>query len=156
MALRLARVVTLPILAISLAGMLVVSGCSGGQPAPENAATPSVVFEGGAVILSADALGEGPRSLLAAMSGKVPNFRVRRPYASQCPEITLRGTTSIQQVSNPHVYVDGTRTSDTCILDTLRSDDVERVEVYPQGFTTRPGYGPHGPGLILVFMRSAG
>jgi hypothetical protein len=28
--------------------------------------------------------------------------------------------------------------------------------VYAQGYTTRPGYGTHGPGLILVFMRSAG
>lgn len=137
----------------SLTVLLAIAGC-GGRRAPDTEASPGVAFEGGAIILDMVALGEGPRSLLAAMSGKVPNFRVRRPYASQCPEITLRGTTSVHQVSNPHVYVDGTRTTDTCILDTLRSDDVERVEVYPQGFTTRPGYGPHGPGLILVFMRS--
>jgi hypothetical protein len=137
-------------------GVLLTTACGGSRQAPEPEAETGAVFERGAIILSAEALGEGPRSLLAAMSGKVPNFRVRRPYASTCPEITLRGHSSIQTVANPHVYVDGTRTSDTCILDTLRSDDVERVEVYPQGFTTRPGYGPHGPGLILVFMRSAG
>jgi hypothetical protein len=59
------------------------------------------------------------------------------------------------ELTNPHVYVDGTRTTDTCILETLRAEDVERIEVYPQGFTTRPGYGTHANGLILVFMRSS-
>jgi hypothetical protein len=87
------------------------------------------------------------------MSGKVPNFRVQR-RAGRCPEISLRTNVSFQSDVNPHVYVDGTRSTDTCILETLRTDDVQRVEVYPQGFTTRPGYGTHAYGLILVFMRS--
>jgi hypothetical protein len=135
---------------------MLAAGCGGGggQAAPEPDAGSGVVFDGGAVILSGIALEDGSGSLLATMSGKVPNFRVRRPATSTCPEITLRGHSSFQNVANPLVYVDGSRTNDTCILDSLRSDDVERVEVYPQGFTTRPGYGTHGPGLILVFMRS--
>ena len=62
---------------------------------------------------------------------------------------------SFQGTVNPHVYVDGTRATDTCVLTSLRSHDVERVEVYPQGVTRRPGYGTHAHGLILVFMKQA-
>jgi hypothetical protein len=87
------------------------------------------------------------------MRGKVPNFRVQN-HANACPEITLRNHVSFSGVVNPLVYVDGTLSTDTCILESLRSGDVERVEVYPLGFTTRPGYGRHAHGLILVFMRS--
>jgi hypothetical protein len=76
------------------------------------------------------------------MSGKVPNFRVQRG-TGECPEISLRNHVSVPTAVNPPVYVDGTRTTDTCILESLRTEDVERVEVYPQGFTTRPGYGTH-------------
>ena len=113
----------------------------------------SVGMQGGAIVLQAAALTDGPGSVLGTMAGKIPNLRVRL-NPDDCPEITLRNHSSFSQVANPHVYVDGTRATNTCILDTLRSRDVERVEVYPLGYTTRPGYGTHGPGLILVFMRS--
>jgi len=49
--------------------------------------------------------------------------------------------------------VDGARATDTCVLESLRATDIGRVEVYPQGFTSRPGYRTHAEGLILVFMR---
>ena len=153
---RRVRSVPLLTLSVCLGASLAIAGCGGGGggQSAEPDTGPGVSFEGGAIIVSGVALEDGPGSLLAAMSGKVPNFRVRRPSADPCPEITLRGHSSFQNVANPLVYVDGSRTNDTCILDSIRSDDVERVEVYPQGFTTRPGYGTHGPGLILVFMRS--
>ncbi len=51
--------------------------------------------------------------------------------------------------------MDGTRALDTCILGMLRAGDVRRVEIYPMGVTTRPGYSPHSHGLILVFLREA-
>jgi len=136
-----------------LGALLPLTGCGrmrgGGQGESNN----GVSFERGAVILTGRALTESSGSVLAAMTGKVPNLRVGR-RAGQCPEITLRSNVSAQGEVNPHVYVDGTRATDTCILESLRTDDVERVEVYPQGFTTRPGYGTHAHGLILVFMRS--
>lgn len=106
----------------------------------------------GAVILAGAALDDEPGTVLAAMIGKVPGFRVLR--VNQCPEIRLRSSVSARGAANPHVYVDGTRATNTCILESLRARDVERVEVYPQGFTKRPGYGTHAHGLILVFMRS--
>jgi hypothetical protein len=114
-----------------------------------------VSSEGGATVLTAAALNDGPGSILGTMTGKIPNFRVQR-NGGTCPEIVLRNHVSFMQIANPHVYIDGTRATDTCILDSVRSNDVERVEVYPQGFTKRPGYGTHAHGLILVFMRSGG
>lgn len=114
----------------------------------------SVTMQNGAIVLTGEALEDGSGTVLAAMTGKVPSLRVRR-HANACPEIVLRSHVSFTGAVNPHVYVDGTRATDTCILETLRSSDVERVEVYPLGFTTRPGYGRHAQGLILVFMRTA-
>jgi hypothetical protein len=140
---------------IILGALVQPSGCGPLRREGQGESRAGVLFEGSAVILTGDALKDGPGTVLAAMSGKVPNFRVRQ-HSGQCPEITLRANVSFQGEVNPQVYVDGTRTSDTCILETLRTDDVERVEVYPQGFTTRPGYATHAHGLILVFMRSAG
>lgn len=111
-----------------------------------------VSFERGGFVVTGRALEDGPGSILAALTGKIPNFRLQR-LSGGCPIITLRNAVSFQSVVNPHVYVDGIRATDTCVLTSLRTHDVERVEIYPQGFTTRPGYGTHAHGLILVFMR---
>ncbi|HLB35163.1 MAG TPA: hypothetical protein VJL31_01185 [Gemmatimonadales bacterium] len=138
-----------------LPGALLTSlACASHQRATNDQFEDGVSFQKGAVFLTGSALGDGPGSLLGTMMGKVPNFRVQR-HGNECPQITLRSNVTFMGVVNPHVYVDGTRATDTCVLDALRREDVERVEVYPQGFTTRPGYGTHAHGLILVFMRSA-
>ncbi|HSJ06258.1 MAG TPA: hypothetical protein VK936_06120 [Longimicrobiales bacterium] len=113
-----------------------------------------VAVEDGALVLTGVSLEDGQGDLLSTMIGKVPNFRVRR-VRETCPQITLRNAVSYQSVVNPHVYVDGARATDTCILESLQAHDVGRVEVYPSGFTNRPGYGRHAHGLILVFMRDA-
>lgn len=110
-------------------------------------------MEKGAFVLSGAALDDGRGTVLDAMAGKIPNFRVRRSGA-ECPAIALRRAFGTRLPSSPNVYVDGTRSTDTCILDMLSNKDVDRVEVYPLGFTTRPGYGRSAHGLILVFMRS--
>jgi hypothetical protein len=140
--------------AVTLAGCalyLTLAGCAsqGTRRAPGEG---GVTFDRGATVISGPALEDGPGSVLAALTGKVPNFRVNR-NAYECPEIALRNNVSYNGPVNPHIYVDGTRATDTCILESLRGSDVERVEVYPMGFTHRPGYGTHAHGLILVFMR---
>jgi hypothetical protein len=146
--------------ALCLAGAIsLTAACASFRSSrPEEPEDPSegVTLEKGAVILTGPALSNDQSTVLTAMVGKVPNFRVRR-HTGECPEITLRtsGNLRARERVYPHVYVDGTRSTDTCILDSLRTNDVERVDVYPQGFTTRPGYGTHNYGLILVFMRSA-
>lgn len=138
---------TLPILPLLLAAC-----ATAGSERPSR--TEGGVFRrGGAIIISGVALDDGPGSILSAIQGKVPSFRVQRP-SGECPRISLRNFVTFQSVVNPHVYVDGTRTTGTCILESLRTQDVESVEVYPMGVTSRPGYSPHAHGLILVFMRS--
>lgn len=111
--------------------------------------------EGGATILSGRALDDRRGSVLDALQGAVPGVRIRK-QRNQCPLVTLRSHVTFETVVNPMVYVDGTRAVDTCILEALRTDDVESVEIYPMGVTTRPGYATHAHGLILVFMRGAG
>ena len=142
---------------VALMGAAVlVSGCAPRRAVdaeqPEPQAQSEVRFESGGFVLTGRALEDGPGSLLATMTGKIPNFRLQR-NSGQCPIITLRNAVSYRSIVNPHVYVDGTRATNTCVLTSLRTYDVERVEVYPQGFTQRPGYGTHAHGLILVFMR---
>lgn len=133
-----------------------LAGCGGSlrrhvRPSPTK--HNGVFVERGAMVLTGPALGDGRGSLLDTMRGKVPSFRLRT-HPGVCPGISLRGRTSVSGIVSPDVYVDGTRATDTCILEQLRASDVRRVEVYPMGFTTRPGYGMHAEGLILVFMRS--
>ena len=132
-----------------LAGTLLLTACVGIRSGQN---TNGVTSENGALVLTGQSLGDGQGDLLGTMVGKVPNFRVRR-VRQQCPQITLRNAVSFQSVVNPHVYVDGARATDTCILESLRANDVQRVEVYPTGVTQRPGYGTHAHGLILIFMR---
>jgi hypothetical protein len=142
------------VVGVIVSGLLVATGaCVAARRGGTATVRDGVSFEGGAVILTGAALRDGAGTVLAAMRGKVPNFRVWH-RAGRCPDITLRSATTMHVDANPHVYVDGTRATDTCILETLRTEDVDRIEVYPQGFTKRPGYGTHAPGLILVFMRS--
>jgi len=57
--------------------------------------------------------------------------------------------------SDPDVYVDGTRTVDTCPLVTLQAIEASRIEIYPLGVTSRPGYPSRGHGLILIFLQRA-
>ena len=111
--------------------------------------------EGGAIILSGRALDDRRGSVLDALQGAVPGMKILR-HRDQCPGVILRSHVTFESVVNPIVYVDGTRAVDTCILEALRTDDVESVEVYPMGVTTRGGYATHSHGLILVFMRGAG
>lgn len=139
-------------LPVALATLALTVACAsartGSDPEPES----GISFDRGAVVLTGPALEDGAGSVLGAMAGKVPNLRIQR--TDRCPEITLRSYVSYVGLANPHVYVDGTRATDTCVLESLRTTDVQRVEVYPQGYTRRPGYSAHAPGLILIFMRS--
>jgi len=137
----------------SLLGLLVAAGCASSGVRAERGER-AERSEGGRFVLEGAALEDGPGSLLGTLMGKVPGMRVRQ-QTDQCPHIALRTDVSFRSVHNPYVYVDGTRATNTCVLETLRKEDVERVEVYPQGFTQRPGYGYHSGGLILVFMRTA-
>jgi hypothetical protein len=112
-----------------------------------------VEIQGGATVISGVTLEDETGSVLDALVGRVPNFRIRR-ISGDCPQISLRTSVSFESVTNPQVYVDGTQIADTCILESLLAQNVELVEIYPMGVTSRPGYATHSHGLILVFLRS--
>ena len=108
----------------------------------------------GVVILTGDELkAEVSWTLLDAIRRAMPGVQVTDWTANQCPVIVIRGRDSVVGNSDPDVYVDGTRTTDTCPLTTLQAIQASRVEVYPQGVTTRPGYPSRGHGLILIFLQ---
>jgi hypothetical protein len=132
---------------------LLLAACAKHQPEEQPPAQGGVEVRQGAIIVSGVTLEEEVGSVIDAMIGRVPNFRINR-LSGHCPQISLRTHVAFESVTNPHVYVDGTRIADTCILDSLRAQNVELVEVYPMGVTTRPGYATHAHGLILVFLRS--
>ena len=112
-----------------------------------------VEIQGGATVISGVTLENETGSVLDALVGRVPNLRIRR-ISGDCPQINLRTSVSFESVTNPQVYVDGTQIADTCILESLLAQNVELVEIYPMGVTSRPGYATHSHGLILVFLRS--
>lgn len=140
----------IPTLAL-LIPLALLSACSVGPMGAGSDA--SVRSHHGGTVVSGPALMDGQGSILETLRGKVPGLRIRSD-GGPCPRITLRNDASYQTQVSPLVYVDGTRTTDTCVLESLRSRDVEMVEVYPTGVTSRPGYGMHAHGLILVFLRS--
>ncbi len=136
---------------LSLLGLL-FAACATAGSEQRTRTDGGVTSRDGGIIITGVALDDGRGSVLSAIRGKVPSFRVQRP-SGECPRISLRNFVTFQSVVNPHVYVDGTRTTGTCVLESLRTEDVESVEVYPMGITRRPGYAPHAHGLILVFLR---
>lgn len=135
--------------------MLSMGACAPAPPSgPSARGDGQIRTRNGATILTGVILTETRGSILAAMEGSVPNLRVRiRPQG--CPAINLRNQTAYGRPVSPLVYVDGAPATDTCILESLRAQDVESVEIYPMGFTTRPGYASHAHGLILVFLLGA-
>lgn len=122
----------------------------GGKPLPTGSA--------GRLVLTGDALsGNGGWTILDAIKRAMPQVYVSSfTYPANCPVLQLRGQDTVTGDSNPDVYVDGTRTVDTCPLVTLPAVGAQRVEVYPLGVTPRPGYPSRGHGLILIFLRRAG
>jgi hypothetical protein len=122
----------------------------GGKPLPTSTA--------GRLVLTGDALsGNGGWTILDAIKRAMPQMQVSDwTFPNECPNVQLRGHDSVVNNSNPDVYVDGTRTVDTCPLVTLPATGAQRVEIYPLGVTPRPGYPSQGHGLILIFMQRAG
>jgi hypothetical protein len=91
-------------------------------------------------------------TLLSALAARMSSMGVLR--GGECPQIVLRGRTTVARPSNPGVYVDGARATNTCVLETLNVSDVHRVEIYPMGVAQKGAYEAQAGGLILVFMRT--
>lgn len=128
----------------------VTSACIGSAAPPQSGdpMTANAPGRGGTIITQED-LRDQSGSLLRALARQVTTMRVI-PH-SPCPGIELRGQNTVPGITEPQVYVNGTRTTDTCILTSLAAPDVERVEIYPMGVAPRAGYATSAHGLILVF-----
>jgi hypothetical protein len=110
----------------------------------------------GSVILSGEALSADPgQTVLDAIRRAMPQLHVSGYSLNHCPIVQLRGNDSVVGSSDPDVYVDGTRSVDTCPLVTLQATAAGRVEIYPLGVTPRAGYPSSGHGLILIFLQRA-
>jgi len=111
----------------------------------------------GSLILTGRALSLDPgRTVLDVIRRSMPQLHIAGyTQYNRCPLLELRGKDSVQGNNDPDVYVDGTRTTDTCPLIQIQAVQTERIEVYPLGMTPRPGYPSSGHGLILIFMARA-
>ena len=145
-----------PVLALPL----LVLGCATSRPfdrSTEPGGKPLPPTTAGSVILTGEALSAAPgRTVLDVIRRAMPQLRVSgSSQYTRCPVLELRGKDSVAGSSNPDVYVDGTRTVDTCPLVTLQAMEARRIEVYPLGITPRPGYPSSSHGLILIFVQRA-
>ncbi len=139
-------------------GMLALVGWLGacatsGDPTPVNSSPPPPagrIPTSATVITGAD-LTTANRPLLDVLRQRLPGMQVN--LTGGCPEIVLRGKSTINSSSSPAIYVDGNQATNTCILNELRTADIDQVEVYPGGVPPRAGYRAHPYGVILVFIK---
>jgi hypothetical protein len=142
-------------LAVATLAILASAGCIGKAPLQSQTDLDRNPARTGirANVLTANQLQHENGPLLEVMTRRVSNIQVDNRFS--CPAITLRGNhNTVPGITEPLVYVDGIRTVDTCILNLMSASDVDRVEIYPMGFTERAGYANNSHGLILVFTRS--
>jgi predicted TIM-barrel fold metal-dependent hydrolase len=119
-------------------------------PHADTNAADEVERHNGATILSGDLLRQDNRPLLDAMRRYLPGMEIVEN--ADCPEVHLRGRSTITTRSDPAIYVNGERAANTCVLAMLPTSDIARVEIYasgipPAGTMTSP-YG-----VILIFSR---
>ncbi len=138
---------------VGLAGAAVFIACAG-HSSPRTRSGPvqqDVKSAGDAIILSGSLLHEQSRSLLNLMRARVPSIQIVDDQP--CPDVYLRGRSTIVSSSNPAIYVDGQRATNTCVLDMVNSLDLDRVEIYPSGQPR--GYLSDPYGVILMFLRTS-
>src|SRR5688500_6446563 len=96
----------------------VLLGCGGQQAGTGSAGEPT---RPGVVIRGTEMSG----SVISALQTRMPSARINT--SGQCPRIIFRGDLSARTPVNPSVYVDGTLMGDTCVLNSIYAQDVERV-----------------------------
>ena len=119
-------------------------GCARAHPPQESGERPR---DSAAIVVRGSELSG---NLLEGLRSRIPTMTVSTP-SGECPRIVFRGPRSIRNQGNPTVYVDGTLMSDTCVLYQISATDIDYVEVYPSGNTSRPGVQRNPFGLILVY-----
>lgn len=138
--------------ALVLAALAACAGASHeGPPVSPSAATGGGGQTSSTIITAAD-LAAMNRPLIDILRQRFPGMHVAQS-PSGCPDIALRGKSTVSTSSAPLIYVDGNPSSNTCILQELRTVDLDQVEIYPGGIAPRGGYRSHPYGLILIFLK---
>jgi hypothetical protein len=123
----------------------VLIGCAGQRTgtdkANEAATRPGLVMRGT----------EMSGSVINALQTRMPSARINT--RGPCPQIVFRGDLSARNPTNPSVYVDGTLMGDTCVLNSIYAQDVDRVEIYSNGNTPYSTIQRNASGVILIFRR---
>ena len=104
-------------------------------------------------MIEGESLAAGRGGIIPVLQDHVRGMQVQR--TSGCPRVVMRGGLGRSEVAEALVYLDGQRMSDTCILDALALESLQRIEAYPSGVTQRPGYVTNTGGLILIFSRNS-
>jgi hypothetical protein len=136
-----------------LAAAVLTAGCAGAGTSGSDAIALSPTRSGNAFVLAGDQLWQRSSDLLSIISNRISAVQVRR--SGHCPNITMRGQKTYIGPTDADIYVNGTRAGNTCLLELMRTEDVERVEVYPMGVTGTPGVAPNPNGVILIYLRTA-
>ena len=128
---------------------------SQGSPPPESSVSPTVGrAPTSATVITAAELAAYNRPLIDIVRQRLPGAHIAQS-TDGCPDIALRGKSTVSGSSAPAIYVDGNQSSNTCILNELRTVDLDQVEIYPGGVPPRAGYRTHPYGVILIFIKRA-
>ena len=137
-----------------MALVLSLAGCAttgGPPPATSSSPPPAGRVPTSATVITGADLTTANRPLLDVLRQRLPGMQVQQ--TAGCPDITLRGKSTVSTSSSPAIYVDGNQATNTCILNELRTADIDQVEVYPGGVPPRAGYRAHPYGVILIFIK---
>ena len=121
-----------------------IAGCGGARSEPRAASATSA---NAIVIRNSEMTG----TILNTLRTRIPSMRVSTD-GTRCPLIAFRGDLSRIRVP-PSIYVDGTLTADSCVLDMVPGHEVDRVEVYTSGDTPHSEIRRNPSGVILIFRR---
>ncbi len=108
----------------------------------------AVSSRGGSTVIGREILARNDMPVLDLLRYRVPGITVS-PTAD-CPEVILRGKSTIFTNSSATIYVDGERAVNTCVLTMLSTFHIDRVEIYPGGVPPR-GYLMSPYGVILIY-----
>lgn len=133
-------------------GAVLCCACSA-HHAPKTELSPQGIrTDGSTTILTSALLQRQSRSLLDLLKARVPSITVIDD--TPCPDIYLRGRSTVVTSSSPAIYVDGELANNTCVLDMMDVTDMERVEIYANG-QPRAGYQSSPYGVILIFLKTS-
>ena len=135
--------------ALTLLALLGACGSAVRGAGGEDRALPQRV--GNAIVFSSHSF-DGRTDVLQVLRGRISSLQIF--HRGACPDVVFRGRSSLQGSSSAQVYVNGQIAVNTCVLEMVSPFDVERVEVYPSGIVSRPGYAVSGTGAILVFTKN--